>query len=468
MRNLTMKLSALVLCLTMVLGLGGIAVAEGDNVLKVQIEVEVESLDAQVATHGTSFEVIANLIDGLYQMNAMGQPVPAIAESYTVSEDGLTYTFKLREDAYWSNGTPVTADDFVFGWQRAVDPDTASEYAYMLTAIGLIKNSAAINDGEMAVEELGVVAIDDYTLQCEVEAPVSYFLSLMYFPTFYPVNRAFYESVGDTYASSPETTLSNGAFVLVDYSPASLSFNLIKNEDYYDADRVQLAGIQYQVIKDSQTALLSYQNGDLDVVTLSGDQVDQVKDDPEFITVNAGYLWYVTVNLDQYPELANLNFRKALSAAYDRAAICDNLIKDGSSPATFPVPEQLAASPVDGSDFRDGMPEYDGSNVALAQEYYAKAKEELGQDTFELTLLVEDTQLSQTIGAFIKDQWETNLSGLTVALEVKVKKQRVEDIQNGDYCTCLTRWGPDLRRSHDLSWHVGYRFFQQLRPMERR
>jgi oligopeptide transport system substrate-binding protein len=442
MRNSAMKLFALVLCLTLALTVGTFATAESSNVLKVQIETEVQSLDPQVATDGTSFEVIADFTDGLYQMDASGASVPALAAETTVSEDGLTYTFKIREDANWSNGDPVTADDFVYGWQRACDPAFASEYAYMITDIGLIKNSVAVNKGEMTVDQLGVKALDAKTLQVELESPVSFFTGLLYFPTFYPVNRAFCESCGDTYATSPETVLSNGAFILTNYEPAATSFTLAKNPDYYDAARVKLDGLSYQVIKESQTALLSYQNGDLDVVTLSGDQVELVQDDPEFLSVNAGYLWYITVNTKDYPELSNINFRKALAAAFDREAICDSIIKDGSTPAYFAVPEQLATGP-DGLDFRATAKTYTGFDKDSAATFYAAACEELGKSEFSLTLLVEDNQTAQDIAAFIQQEWQNTLPGVTVELKVETKKQRIQDIQTSNYNTCLTRWGPD-------------------------
>ena len=175
-------------------------------------------------------------------------------KSYDISEDQLTYTFHLREDAVWSNGTPVTADDFIFGWQRAVDPAVASEYSYLFSDIGQIKNAAEIIAGEKEVTELGVSAPDDHTLVVELNVPVSYFLSLMYFPTFYPINREFYESTGGEgkYATSPETLLSNGAFIVESYEPAAQSFSFVKNPDYYNADSVQPDGLNYQVIKDSQ------------------------------------------------------------------------------------------------------------------------------------------------------------------------------------------------------------------------
>ena len=172
--------------------------------LNIMLETEVQSLDPQIATDGTSFEVIADYTDGLMQMDTDGAAVPAIAESCDISEDGKTYTFHLR-DAKWSNGDAVTAADFVFGWQRAVDPANASEYSYMLSDIGQVVNAAEIIAGEKPVTDLGVTAVDDKTLEVQLNVPVSYFLSLMYFPTFYPVNEAFFNTCADTFGTSPDT-----------------------------------------------------------------------------------------------------------------------------------------------------------------------------------------------------------------------------------------------------------------------
>ena len=422
------------------------AASDGDKVLNVMVEVEVESLDPQVATDGTSFEVIANYTDGLTQMDADGAAIPAIAESWDVSEDGTVYTFHLREDANWSNGEPVTADDFVFAWQRAVDPALASEYNYMLSDIGQVKNAAAIIAGEMDKSELGVKAIDSKTLEVTLEVPVSYFLSLMYFPTFYPVNQAFFEGLADgTFGTSPETVLSNGAFVLTSYEPAALSFSLTKNPDYYDADKVQLDGLNYQVIKDSQQAYMSYQNGDLDIVMLSGDQVEQVEGDPELTITGAGYLWYLTLNMAKVPALDNQNMRLALSNAVNRASIVGDVVKDGSVATYTAVPPQFAAGP-DGSDFSADQTMFSdvcADDAAKAAEYYEAAKAELGTDTFEFDLLVEDQTETQNVAAVIKDQVEKALPGVTLNIKVEPKKQRVADIQDGNYDVCLTRWGPD-------------------------
>ncbi|MBE5823123.1 MAG: peptide ABC transporter substrate-binding protein [Butyrivibrio sp.] len=413
--------------------------------LNVMLETPVESLDPQQATDGTSFEVIADYTDGLMQMDADGQAVNAIAESVDVSDDGLTYTFHLRADANWSNGEPVTANDFVFAWQRAVDPEIASEYSYMLSDIGQIVNAQEIIDGAKDKTELGVTAVDDKTLEVKLNVPVSYFLSLMYFPTFYPVNQAFYESVGDTFATSPETTLSNGAFVLDDYQPAATTIHLTKNADYYNADSVKLAGLNYQVIQDSQQALMSYQNGDLDTTLVNGEQVDQVKDDPAFQAIGAGYLWYISPNIQDVKELANVNIRYAITMALNREAITTDVLKDGSAPTFTAVPMDFAAGP-DGSDFSADQNKFSDVckyDAAAAADYWAKGLEELGITELTLTMIHDADDAPIKVAQVVKEQLETTLPGLTVELQQMPKKERVQRMQEGEFELGLTRWGPD-------------------------
>ena len=413
--------------------------------MNIMLETPVESLDPQQATDGTSFEVIADYTDGLMQMDADGQAVPAIAESYDLSEDGLTYTFHLRSDAKWSNGTNVTASDFVFGWQRAVDPAVASEYAYMLSDIGQIKNAAEIIAGEKDKSELGITAVDDTTLQVELNVPVSYFTSLMYFPTFYPVNEEFFNTCADTYGTSPETTLSNGAFILDSYEPATTAFHLTKNADYYDADKVQLSGLNYQVIQDSQQALMSYQTGTLDTTLVNGEQVDQVKEDPEYKSVGAGYLWYVSPNIAAVPELNNLNIRMAMTMAIDRESITNDILKDGSKPTYTAVPPEFATGP-DGSDFSEDQEKFKdvcAFDASAAADYWTKGLEELGISELSLDMTVDADDAPQKVAQVLKEQWETTLPGLTINLVVEPKKQRVQDMQDGNFQLGLTRWGPD-------------------------
>lgn len=445
------RLLAAVLAATMAVGMAGCgggsdtattgssSTASTSTDLNVMIETPVESLDPQQATDGTSFEVIADYTDGLMQMDSEGNPVNAIAESYEVSEDGCTYTFKLRQDAKWSNDTAVTAADFVFAWQRAVDPEVASEYSYMLSDIGQIKNAAEIIAGEKDKSELGVTAVDDYTLEVQLNVPVSYFLSLMYFPTFYPVNEEFFTSCGDTYGTSPETTLSNGAYVLDSYEPAATAFHLTKNADYYDADRVSLTGLNYQVIQDSQTALMSYQNGDLDITLVNGDQVEQVSADPEFETIGAGYLWYVTPNIKEVEALQNLNIRLALTNAINRVDVTSQL-NDGSLPTYTAVPRDFAS---DFSADQEKFSAYCADDATAAASYWETGLKELGVDSITLEMVVDDDDAPKKVATVLKSQWESALPGLTVEIVTEPKKQRVQDLQDGNYELGLTRWGPD-------------------------
>ena len=421
------------------------ATASSSNTLNIMVEVEVQSLDPQVATDGTSFEVIADFTDGLKQMAADGSVVNALCESESISADGKTYTFKIRDDANWSNGTPVTAADFVFGWRRAADPALASEYSYMMSDIGQIKNAAAVEDGSMPVDQLGVKALDAKTLQVELEVPVSYFDQLLYFPTFYPVNEEFFNKCGDTYATNADTLLSNGAFIMTDYQPAATNFKLVKNPNYYDAAKVSLDGLNYQVIKDSQQALMSYQNGDLDIIQLSGDQVDQVKDDPDYKSIGAGYLWYISPNIATSPELANLNMRKAITFALDRETIVESVVKDGSLASYAPVPSEFAYNSK-GEDFTQNTTEYAdvcAFDTTKALAFFNEAKKELGKDTFEFEMILDDTSIQQNVAAVIKEEIESTLPGITIDLKVEPKKQRVQDMQDGNFTLGLTRWGPD-------------------------
>ena len=419
--------------------------ASGTSDLNVMLETPVEALDPQQAVDGTSFEVIADYTDGLYQMDKNGEAVPALAADTQISEDGLSYTFKIRDDAKWSNGDPVTAQDFVFAWQRAVDPKVASEYAYMLSDVGQIKNAAEIIAGKKDKSELGVIAVDDKTLKVELNVQVPYFLGLMYFPTFYPVNQKFFESCGDTFATSPETTLSNGAFILDSYEPAATTLHLKKNPDYYDAERVKLTGINYQVIQDSQQALMSYQTGAVDTTLVNGEQVDQVKDDPTFHAIAAGYLWYVVPNISKVKELSNLNVRLAMTMAINRESITTDVLKDGSIPTYTAVPIDFATGP-DGSDFAGDQKKFENVcrfDAAAAADYWKKGLAELGVSSISLNMIVDADDAPQKVAQVLKEQWETTLPGLTVNLVVEPKKQRVQDMQDGNFEVGLTRWGPD-------------------------
>lgn len=420
------------------------AASDGGD-LNVMIETPVEGLDPQTTEDGTSFEVIADYMDGLMQMDKNGDPVPAIAESYEKSSDGLTWTFHLRRDAKWSNGTPVTAKDFVFAWRRAVDPDTAAIYSYMLSDIGQIRNAADIIAGRKDKSELGVAAKNDHTLVVTLNAPISHFLNLMYFPAFYPVNEDFYKSCNGTYGSSPDTILSDGAFVIDDYKPAANSIHMKKNENYYDKDRIRLSGIRYSVIPDSQAALMSYQNGDLDLALINGDQIDQVRDDPDYRSFSSGYMWYIAPNISGVKELQNLNLRLAMTMAINRASICSDVCRDGSVPTYTAVPVNFATGP-DGKPFSEDQSRYSGVcayDTTKAAAYWKKGLDELGINSLELTMKTDADDKPQKVAQAIKEELEAALPGLTINLEPESKKQRLQDMYSGNFDLGLTRWAPD-------------------------
>ena len=373
------------------------ASADSDAYLGVMLSTNVMSLDTNLATDGESFEVIADCIDGLMQMDEEGAAIPALAESYDLSEDGTVYTFHLR-DAKWANGVDVTAHDFEFAWKRIAAE--CEEYAYMFdSTVGCIKNADAVLYEGADPETLGVKALDDKTLEVTLEVPVSFFPSLMYFPIFYPINEEFYNSLeAGTYGTSPETFLSNGAFVLESYTPGTASLTLKKNDTYWDADNVKLAGIKYQVIQNSGEALDAFNKGELNVVTISGNQVAAAQKDAKIAenlqVTGAGYLWYLTFsqteNNAQGGMLANQNLRLAITNVIDRYNLVDNYVMDGSLATFTAVPPQFATNNETGEDFsadQDMFLDVCDYNPEAAQEYFEAAKEELGQDTFTFTMI---------------------------------------------------------------------------------
>lgn len=410
------------------------------KVLKVAKDVELASMDQHIATDGLSFEVIAATIEGLYTLDADGNAIPAIAKSYDVSEDGLVYTFHLREDAKWSNGEPVTANDFVYAWRRLVDPNTASEYAFIMDVAGVV-NAASVNAGEASLEELGVNAVDDYTLEVTLALPVPFFLQLMTFPSFFPMNEAFVTEKGADYAQTPEGLLANGPFKMTEWTQGH-SFKVEKNDSYYDKDNVNIDGIEYKIMKDAQTAALEFESGNLDVVRLTGEIVDLYKENEAFTLIHEGYLWYIAPN-EEVEELQNVNLRQALGRAVNKEQLTETVLNDGSTVANFIVPVTLATGP-DGKDFRETSPnDYMTYDVAVAQEYWEKAKEELGIETLTLELLFEDTDSMKKCAEFIQSELQTNLPGLTIELKSQPKKNRLELMRAGDYQLGITRWGPD-------------------------
>ena len=412
-------------------------------ILNVSLDASIDTLDQQVSVYATSFELIGNMIDGLMQMADDGSVKNAVCKEMKVSEDGLHYTFELRDDVYWSNGDQVTAHDFVYGWQRAIDPATNSEYAFMISDIAQVKNATAIQAGQMEPNQLGVRAKDNFTFEVELQIPVSYFEQLLYFCTFYPANKAFIEKCGDKYATSPETCLSNGAFILTEYSPTAKSISFIKNTAYYDADKIKLGGIHYEVINNGEEALRKYQNGQLDFVELSGDVVVKMQNSPEFKPVDSGFLYFLTYNFDD-SLFANKNLRRAFAHAVDREILVKEMA-DGSAAAYAAIPRGFAFSQ-SGKDFTpEGIefPDLCAYNPSLANKYFELAKKELGKNTFEIELLTADGETQVIASNSIKRQIESNLKGIKINVKAVPKVERRKIMVSGKYQFGLNNWGPD-------------------------
>ncbi len=447
-------LMAALLLVTMIFtGCGGSDNAGSDGKLNVMLGSNVVSLDSAQATDSVSFEVIADCIDGLMQLDAEGKAIPALAENYAVSTDGKTYTFHLR-DAKWANGDPVTANDFVFAWRRHCQK--AEEYSYVMgNTVACVKNADAVIKGADPTT-LGVAALDDKTFVVELDAPVPFFLSLMAFPTFYPVNEKFYNSVeAGSYGTSPETFLSNGAFMLTSYIPGTANIQLKKNDSYWNAAQVAVDAFQYQVVSSSDNALTSFKNGTLNVVNIGGNQVAHVKQDAELAknlkTFSSGYLYYLSFNQDPKNHhagaLANVNLRLAISNAVDRESLVDNFVMNGAKATYTAVPVDFAPNAETGKFFAEDQKRFSdvvSFNVDKARQYLEAAKGELGTDSFALNLIYSNDGGSATkIVQAVKSQVEENLPGVTINLQPMPKAEYLSNVTSNSYDIALVDWTPD-------------------------
>src|SRR5690625_342250 len=413
-----------------------------ENVLNFTNGDQIPTMDSSMATDEYAFQFLGATMEGLYRLGEDGEPVEGIAEDHEESEDGLTWTFDLRDDAEWSNGEPVTAHDFVYAWQRAVDPDTGSEYGpYMME--GVIKNASEVSSGDKDVDELGVKAEDDHTLVVELEAPVAYFESFTTFGTFLPMNEEIVEEQGDSYAQDSDSLLYNGPFVMDDWESTSDSWNLVKNEDYWDADTVELEKMTYEVVKDPQTAVDLYESGKVDRAGLSSDLVDAYSTHDDYETVPQTSVFHIKMNQTRNEALENTNIRAAIARAFDKQAMVDEILNNGSTVSNGLIPKEFVHMPDSGEDFRDVNGDMIEYNVDEAKEYWEKGLEELGTDSIELEFLAGDSETAKTSNEYLVNQLESNLEGLDLTLK-QVPFEQLIDLQTDmDYDLLLTGWGPD-------------------------
>ena len=443
------KLLSMVLCAMMALTLAGCGGSGGDSsTYTFSSELDIKNLDSSDADDGCSFTAMHAVIDGLMKTDKKGNIVNGVASSSEVSDDGLTHTYKIRKDAKWANGDPVTANDFVYAWHRIFQKK--GQYYYMFcdgiaSIVGAqemsdkIDNEEDITDADL--DAMGVKAVDDKTLEVTTTTRVSFFDELMSFPCFYPINEKFCEKQGDKYGKSAKTILGNGAFTMTNWEPGSVA-EFEKNDKYYDAKTVKIDKLVMKLVQDPKVAAQAFEAGETDFAPINSDLVDKYKKDDSFKQINEGYLFYISVNF-QNSDLANLNVRKAISLAINRKDLCENVLKDGSQVAGGFIPSGLATSP-DGVDFRKGSGNFTSYDKKKAQESLGEGLKELGKDQITLRITYGTDESPMDVFATYLQNALSKLDGIKVEMVATTKQDRIYNKQkNGDYDLATTRWGPD-------------------------
>jgi oligopeptide transport system substrate-binding protein len=298
----------------------------------------------------------------------------------------------------------------------------------------------------MEPSELGATAVDDKTLEVQLEKAVPYFKDLLTLPMFLPQNEAFVTEQGDKYATNSDTVLYNGPFVLDEWDGTGLSWVLNKNEDYWDKDTVVLDTINVDVVKETSTAINLYDTGAVDRITLSGEYVQTKQGDPELKTQPTSSVFYFKFNQERNGEetpLANENIRKAIAMSFDKQAFADTVLQNGSIPANGLVPAELASDPASGEDFREQSGDLLTFDVEQAQEYFKKGLEELGVDSINLEILGDDTENAKKSLEFMQAQLTSNLPGLEISLRNVPFKVRLDADTKQDYDLEMSGWGAD-------------------------
>lgn len=396
----------------------------------------------------TSFTAQNQVFEGLYTLDEKDNFVPGVAaEMPEISDDHMTYTIKLKDNAKWSDGSKVTAHDFVYAWRRAVDPKTAPGYAALFK--DSVLNATEINDGKLAPTELAAKAVDDHTLQIKLKKPVPYFISLLSFETFFPQKEAFVEKAGDKYGTDAAHTLYNGPFIMKEWSGnTSKSWTYAKNKHYWDKKNVAIDEIGVNVAKDINAGVNLYETNSADRAPLSGEYAKQFKNRDDFVSEKDALISYLKINQKRGGKatpLANNNLRHALNLAVDKELLTNDVLGDGSFPANGLMPKDFVQNPETGADFRTDSGDHLVYNLASAKSYFKKAQAELGTNKITLELLGDDQDTTKNLFAFLKNQFETGLPGLTIQIKTMPAKAASELTRTGDYDLSLAAWMPDFK-----------------------
>lgn len=407
---------------------------------------EIASMDTLITQDMASINAQVSVFEGLYSINDKNEIVPAIAADMPeISEDGKTYRIKLRDDAVWSNGDSVTAHDFVFAWRRLATPENQANYFFLMD--GTVENGSQIINEGMDPEKLGVKAVNDYELEVKLEKATPYFTSLLTFSPFYPQNEKFVTETGKEYGSTSDKILSNGAFMIKNWDQNSQEWDLVKNPDYYDADKVKLKKVHFNVIKEAVTAYNLFEDDQLDSAEIFGEYVKQNKDNPLLHTIPGSTVYYFKMNQkinDKESIFANQNVRKAVAYSLDKEGLIENVLADGSTASYGFIPKNFVANPETDQDFRKEAGDLGKTDKKKALTYWNEAQKEIGE-TIKIEMLISDTDAEKKVAEFIQWQLQEALPGLTVEIKAVPLNNSIQLTRNSEYELAIGRWGPDYQ-----------------------
>jgi len=398
---------------------------------------EPQTLDPAKATGLPDATIINAAFEGLTRYDKSGNPSPGIATSWDISPDKLTYTFHLRSDAKWSNGDPVTAQNFVDGWLRALDPATASEYAYQLY---YIKGAEAYNEKKGDASGVAVKAVDDHTLQVQLTAPAPQFLGLTSFQTLMPIDGQVVKAHAD-WAASATNYVGDGPFKMVSWVPHQ-EIKMVKNPYYWDAANVKLDNLNFITVEDDNTQYTMFKNGQLNFeynVPLA--QVAQLKagNNPDFKIMPEAATYFYRFNVTKKP-LNDPRVRQALALAINREQIVTDVTKAQQTPAFAFVPPGF--NDANGSDFRQNGGDYFKEDVAQAQKLLAEAGYPGGKGFPALSILYNSGANHQEVAEAIQAMWQKNLN-INVTLHNEEWQAYLNDMSKLNYDVARAGWMPD-------------------------
>ena len=405
---------------------------------------EILTLDISKNTDRYSAMAIGNAGSNLLRVDENGKNQPDLAEKVEVSEDGKTFTATLRDGIKWSDGSDITAEDFVYTWRRMVDPATASEYAYLVSDAHVL-NADEVIAGEKPVEELGVKA-DGNKVIFTLSTPAPQFESLLTFSNFVPQKESFVKEAGEDYGTSSDKMLYSGPFVVEDWNGTSGSFKLVKNDNYWDAANVKTETVNVQTVKKPDTAVQMYKQGELDFANISQTSAiyNANKNNEDVIDIAEARADYLVYNeTGSVKALTNEKIREALNLATDREGLVKAAADTGTNPATAFVPKGLATL-TDGTDLNEFVSQPYTFDKEKAAQLFKEGLAELGVDSLTLTITADsDNPIKKAATDYIKELWETTLPGLTVEEKFVTFKQRLEDTKNQNFEVAFVSWGGD-------------------------